>query len=58
MNKMINQQQLVTLKEKEQQQLLEWSKQNDKPEYKQAAEDIATIVNNRAQSKKTHAISQ
>lgn len=52
MNKMINQQQLVTLKEKEQQQLLEWSKQNDKPEYKQAAEDIATIVNNRANLKK------
>ncbi len=52
MNKMIDWQQLVALKEKEQQQLFEWGQKNGKPEYKEAAEEIAAIVKDRASLKK------
>lgn len=52
MNKMIDRQQLVSLKEKEQQRLLEWGEKNGKPEYKKAAEEIAAVVKDRANLKK------
>ncbi|WP_455497133.1 S46 family peptidase [Coprobacter sp.] len=52
MNKMIEQQQMIPLKESEQKNLLIWSEKHGKPEYRQAIEDITEIVNSRADLKK------